>query len=325
LPLLEKVLPHLKKPAAQDPFQALDLAVEGIEEAMELGKEQDAAEALAALTREEKTLPEGDLRRNYGLGLRRLFTRNVLRALGALLWDPLYHNDIMEVLQRAGAAATEHLLGLLIEAPTFAQRKSLLEALRTLREGRDQLVSFLNHEQWYVVRNVADLAGELGVESAVDRLGEAVDHPDARVRKSAGRALARIGAPAAGKFVRKALRDSDKGVRLEVTRAISGKRFAGLGSAVTAVLETEPDSEVKEELYRALGRIGTPDLVQFLQRTVESGGRLGGRKPTNIRVAATQGLAFAGGKAARAVLHELSGDSEKAVRAEAQKALARLS
>jgi HEAT repeat protein len=250
-----------------------------------------------------------------------LFRRDIMRALGSLLLDPLYQQDVMEAMQRAGGVAVEHLLGLLIDAPTFAERRALLEALRGLREGKDQLVSLLNHHEWYVVRNVADLAGELGVEAAIDRLGVAVEHPDVRVRRSAGVALAKIGAPAAGKYVRKALRDPDREVRSEVAKAIGGKGFAGLGSAVTAVLETEPDPEVKLEFYRALGRIGTPDMVQFLRKAAESGGLLVGRKSTSIRVAAIQGLALAGGEAARDALRELSDDGEKAIRAEVKKAL----
>ena len=323
-PLLELVLQRLRKPAARDPFAALELATAGIHEAVAADRKRDVVEALGAIIRQEAALPEGHLRGLYAIALRQLLGREVLRSLGWLLLDPLYQAEVMRIMHRAGAAASEHLLALLIEAPTFAERRALLQALRALREGDEHVVSLLNHPEWYVVRNVADLAGELGVESAIGRLGEAVEHADPRVRKSAGVALARIAAPAAARHLRRALRDADGGVRMEVAKALGGRGLAGLAPTVITILDEEQDPAVKAELYRALGRIGSPEAVQFLCKAAESGGLLVGRKSAETRIAAVHGLALAGGDAARAELQRLSQDGDKAVRAAVKHALDQL-
>lgn len=270
-PLLEDVLKRLRKPPARDPFAALAMVADAVREAVAARRTQDAADALLGLVRQEVQLGEGPLRLQYDVTLRRLLAREILRLLAGLLLDPVYRREVMEIMQRAGAAGTEELLNALIEAPTFAERRALLDALRGMRQGTDILVRMLDHHQWFVVRNVADLVGDLRVEDSVDRLGEAVAHPDLRVRKSAAVALARIGTPAAVKHLWKALRDADPQVRAEAARAVKGKGFAALAMPLLSAAESEVDPAVKGEFYRALGRIGTPDAVQALKKAAAAG------------------------------------------------------
>jgi HEAT repeat protein len=182
-------------------------------------------------------------------------------------------------------------------------------------------VGMLNHPQWFVARNVADLVGELRIEEGVEPLGQLVEHADPRVRRSAAIALARIGTPATGRYLRKALRDSDGQIRLDAAKSIGGKGLAGLVMPMVSVADTESELDIKAELYRALGRIGTPEAVGALKKATEPGGRLVGRRPTGPRLAALEGLASVGGEVARAALHELAEDSDKEIRMAARKAL----
>src|SRR5574341_971027 len=95
------------------------------------------------------------------------------------------------------------------DALTFAERRTLLSAVRQLEEGVDVIANMLGHHQWFVVRNMADLAGDLKIAEAVDALRRAVEHADSRVRKSAGVALAKIGTQSAAWGVVKVLRDPE--------------------------------------------------------------------------------------------------------------------
>src|SRR2546422_10966793 len=80
---------------------------------------------------------------------------------------PKHRSDAILALQRAGAGGVKVLIDLLVAAPTMSERRVLFDALSQMKEGTGQLVQMLDHRQWFVVRNGAELVGELGLEDAV--------------------------------------------------------------------------------------------------------------------------------------------------------------
>ena len=161
----------------------------------------------------------------------------------------------------------------------------------------------------------ADLIAELGLEEAVPALGKVVDHSDSRVRKSVATALARIGTPAAARHLHTSLRDEDSQVRLTVATELSGAGLSGLVMPIVNELEREEDPTVREELCRALGRIGTPDAVRTLENVARRKGNVfTQQRPGGDRRAAVEGLALAGGDVARQALKSLQKDRDKEVR-----------
>jgi HEAT repeat protein len=195
-------------------------------------------------------------------------------------------------------------------------------ALGKLGEGTSNVIAMLNHHQWYVVRNVADLIAELGIEEAIPELGKVADHEDSRVRKSVAIALARIGTPAAARHLHVSLRDEDPQVRMTVAGELKGSGFSGLIMPLANELEQEEDPKIREELCRALGRIGTPEAVRTLENVARRKGKMfTHQRPTGDRCAAVEGLALAGGDGARQVLRELTKDRDKEVRRAAQDGL----
>ena len=188
-------------------------------------------------------------------------------------------------------------------------------ALGRLGEGTGIVIGMLNHREWYVVRNVADLIAELGLEEAVPALGKVADHADTRVRKSVAIALSRIGTPAAARHLHTSLRDEDPQVRMTVATELKGAGLSGLVMPIVNELEREEDPAVREEFCRALGRIGTPDAVRTLENVARRKGNVfTQRRPTGDRRAAVEGLALAGGDIARQALKALKKDRDKEVR-----------
>jgi HEAT repeat protein len=180
----------------------------------------------------------------------------------------------------------------------------------------------LNHREWYVVRNIADLIAELGIEDAIPALGKVVDHSDSRVRKSVANALARIGTPAAARHLHTALRDEDPKVRLAVATELKGAGLSGLVMPIVNELERDEDPAVREELCRALGRIGTPDAVRTLENVARRRGNVfTQQRPGGDRRAAVEGLVLVGGEVARKTLLDLQKDRDKEVRNAAQAGL----
>lgn len=272
----------------------------------------------------EEQATDDDTRRSYLTSLRRMLSGQLLEQVIPLLLDPLYKRDVENVLRRAGVDGTDVLLKQLIAAPTLAERRTYFQALCGMSEGAELAVRLLEDNTWFVVRNMAELVGELHMEEAVPKLGKTLDHKDPRVRRSAAGALAKIGTTATGRHLGKALKDEDVETRAAAARGLSGRKSAALVMPLILAAANEEDDEVKREFYLALGRIGTPEAVQALIKAVAPGGRFLGRKPIGPRLAAVEGLHLAGGRAAIDSLTGLVKDPVKAVRVAARKALEEL-
>lgn len=302
----------------------LDTIQASITKAFDQKRMEQAIDGLAALVRREAKAANEQAKRAYAVPLRWLLIERHMTEVVPYLLDQLYQADALVILRRAGKDGTRVVVQHLADAPTFAERRTLLSAVRQLEEGVDVIANMLGHHQWFVVRNMADLAGDLKIAEAVDALRRAVEHADSRVRKSAGVALAKIGTQSAAWGVVKVLRDPEVEIRLAVAREINGEGLGGLVPTLSAAAEAEQHPDTLHEYYRALGRIGTPSAVQVLAKFAEPGGKLMGRRPSAPRVAAVEGLALArgsGGSAARSALLALCSDATKEVREAAQRAL----
>jgi HEAT repeat protein len=300
----------------------LDSIADGVVKAVRNKRSEEAIEAILSVIRQESEASKEDVRICCGVALRRMLGSEILRPLANLLLDPLYVEDVLVIMGRAGPNATQLLLDLLVGAPTFAERRAYMTALGKLGEGTSNVVAMLNHHQWYVVRNVADLIAELRLEEAVPELGKVVGHDDLRVRQSVAIALARIGTPAAARHLHTSLRDEDSQVRMTVAKELAGAGLSGLIMPLANELEREEDPEVREEVCRALGRIGTPEAVRTLENVARRKGKMfAQQRPSGDRRAAVEGLTLAGGDAARQVLKELAQDRDKEVRSAAQEGL----
>jgi len=204
------------------------------------------------------------------------------------------------------------------------ERRGAFDALTRMKQGTDQLVHMLSHPQWFVVRNIAELVGELALEDAVPALAKQVGHEDERVRKAVALALAKIATPTCAEPLRRALRDKSPVVRMQVALGIGGRKSGALAMPLVVALEEEKDPEVERELILALGRIASPDAVQALIKFAQPSGRLFGRKPTGLRVAAVEALRLAATPAAMGTLQGLAGDADRQVKAAAQAAVVEL-
>lgn len=281
--------------------------------------------AAAGLVRAERRAKEGTYGRAYGIAIRRMLPRSTLEQVARLLATAEHRSDALPVLQRMGADATETLLSLLASAARSDERRAYFGALRQMTEGTELLVNMLTHDEWYVVRNVADLCGELRIEASVARLARHVNHRDERVRRSVALALVKIGTAATVEPLRQMLRDPSPGVRLQLLQAADGRRNRALAMSIAVLLDDEARPEILREMLLALGRIGSSEAVQVLMRASEPGGRLFNRKPMAVRLAAIEGLERAGGSVAAGALRALLHDADAEIRHAAQRAVSALS
>jgi HEAT repeat protein len=311
---------------ARDPYgygilDRLSALSREVQSTLKSGEVQAALHALSALIAWEPYAPEGTPRNSYAIVLRRTLDREHLTRLASYLRDPRLGPEATSVMKRAGADAVEVLLGLLAKAEGMKQRRVYVAALREMPEGPQLLIHMLGHHQWYMVRNVADLIGELRIEEAVPALSECLAHGDVRVRRAVAVALAKIGTVGTIEPLRRVLREGERDLRIVIAGSIGGPTARALAMPLVAISEEEEDEGVLGEYYRALGRIGTPDAIQALAAAATPGGRVFGRRPVAPRLAAVDGLKMAGGKVAEAALQALAKDGDRAVREASARAL----
>jgi HEAT repeat protein len=319
--LLAELLGSPKGPHAGD---LLGVLSRQFETAMRANRLEQALEIVAGVVRAEQQVGEDGPRRQYSIALKRMYTKRLLGGIARLAGKPDLREDALLALQRAGADGVEVLLDLLVAAPTIEERRGVFTALTQVREGTDQLVHMLGHHEWFVVRNIAELAGELALDEAVPALARQLDHPDERVRMAIALALAKIGSRAAADPLRRALKDPSPAVRIQAALGVGGQRSNALAMPLVVAMGEEEDEAVEQELMLALGRIGSPDAVQALIKFAQPGGKLFGRKPTALRVTAVEALRLAATPAAVGTLEGLAADGDRPVRAAAEAALADL-
>ena len=301
------------------------LAVLGrqLETALRANRIEQALTVVAGIVSAERQAGE-DGRRQYSITLKRMYTKPLLDAVAHLAGAPVHRQAALLVLQRAGGDGVEVLLDLLAAAHSSEERRGIFDALTQMKEGTDQLVHMLGHDQWFVARNAAELAGELGLEEAVPALARQLEHSDERVRKAVALALAKIGSRAAAEPVRRALKDKSPEVRIQAALGVGGRKSSALAMPLVVAMGEEEDEDVEKELMLALGRIGSADAVQAIIKFAQPGGKLFGRKPVALRVTAVEALRLAATPAAIGTLEGLTDDGDKQVRAAARTALADL-
>ncbi|HEV8266013.1 MAG TPA: HEAT repeat domain-containing protein [Gemmatimonadales bacterium] len=314
----------LRKPTGPHVSDLLAALGRQLETALRINRIEQAMEIVAGIVRAEQQVGDEGKRRQYSIALKRMYNKPLIEGIAHLAGAPGHREEALLALQRAGEDGVEVLLDLLVAAPTIEERRGVFAALTGMKEGTDQLVHMLGHHQWFVVRNVAELVGELGLEEAVPALGRQLEHDDERVRKAVALALAKIGSRGAAEPLRRALKDKSPEVRIQAALGVGGRKSSALAMPLVVAMGEEEDETVEKELMLALGRIGSPDAVQALIKFAQPGGKLFGRKPAALRVTAVEALRLAATPAAVGTIEGLTADGDKTVRAAAQTALADL-
>jgi HEAT repeat protein len=311
----------LEKPSGPHAGELLAVLGRQLETAMKNKRTGQALAIMVGVVRAEEQVSDASRKRQYSIALKRMYSKALLEAIAEVASHPADRDDALVVLRRAGEDGVEVLLDLLAAAPTIEERRGIFMALTGMKEGTDQLIHMLGHPQWFVARNIAELAGELGLSEAVPALGKQLDHDDERVRKAAALALAKIGNSAAAEPLRRALRDKSPEVRMQAALGVAGKKSSALAMPLVVAMEQEEDENVERELILALGRIASPAAVQALIKFAQPGGRLFGRKPVSLRIAAVEALRLAATPAAIGTLEGLKDDGDRQVRNAANSAL----
>ena len=292
----------------------LDTILRKVEDLARAGSWVEVIELAARLLEREATVTDPAIRRAFEVQVKRLATADVLRGVAEQL--PAHRevrDDAHAILRRQGPAAAEVLIGLLTRAETTAQRRAYHDAIVQCPAAAESLATLLGDERWYVVRNAAELLGEMGASGADERLAALLQHREPRVRSAATLALIRLGTTRAAQSVVQALGDPDASVRLKAAHGLCAVRTPGAVPALLSALDVESDHNTQHALLSALGHQPADEAVDRLVREAAPGTFLK-RRPQGRRLAAIQALGEAGTPGARSALRGLAKDRDPAVR-----------
>ena len=251
------------------------------------------------------------------LELKRLLSKHHIAQFARMAATGNQRELSISVLRRLGSDATEILMDLLVETEAMAERRGYFSALTRMEDGTEIIIHHLDHPTWYVVRNAAELCGEMRLAKSVSKLAQHLTHPDERVRKSVAVALSRIGTPDVLEPLARMLKDASPAIRVSVLGNLEGSKSRPLAMPLAALLESEEHPDVQREILRALGRIGTPDALLALRRVAQGEVR---RLPKRLRLQAIESLGGVGTPGAQ-ILRTLAGDADSEIGTAAAKAL----
>jgi hypothetical protein len=294
----------------------LDGVAGGAEAAFREGDAEALGIAMAGIVKREAAAADSNLRRAYGMALRRLAKKPMLAAVAVLLASHReMYDDLFAVFARTGDDGAEALIEQLNAAQSLAQRRVYFDSLRKLNAGVQVLIHMLGDSRWYVVRNAADLLGEMSANDAEPKLSELLQHDDDRVRKAAVSALSKMTGSGAVKGLAASLDDGAPGVRMRAAAALGGAKTPAAAAALIKHLDREDAAEVQHACLASLGKIASGDAIRFLTKAAQpAGGLFNKKKATAYRVAAVRALGEARTPAAMGALQNLLHDKEKDVR-----------
>ena len=192
-------------------------------------------------------------------------------------------------------------------------RRSYVRTLVAMgHDGMTAVEEMMGDPRWFVVRNGVTVLGEVGGDTAVGFLTSTLAHEDPRVRRETVISLARIGGEDAGMLALGMLEDADADVRAGASRAVGVLKVERAVKPLLALLESEEESAVVEQVLRSLGQLRDPGAVSAIEKRAV--GRFLRKPPTDVRVAAYAALGAIGTPHALKVVEEAREDKDASVR-----------
>ena len=293
----------------------IDSVSGGAESAFREGDTDTLAAALMGIVKRENAATDPNIKRAYAMAVRRLAKQPILAAIaGMLTANRDMYDDLFAVFARTGDEGAEVLIERLNAAQSLGERRVYFDSLRKLSAGVTVLIHHLGDTRWYVVRNAADLLGEMAAPDAEPRLTELLQHDDDRVRRAAVSALSKMSGAGAVKGLAASLDDDTPGVRVRAAAALGNSKTPAAANALIKHLERENVAEVQHACLASLGKIASGDAIRVLTKAAQPEGRLFKKKSTTYRVQAVRALGEARTPAAMGALQNLLHDKEKDVR-----------
>jgi len=249
--------------------------------------------------------------------LRSILNRDMLRYLVVRVGakDEQMRVAIQQMLIFAGLESAELLLDAIIEAPEAITRRNLFNTIIIFgKDIRRSVEARIKNPEWFVVRQMVALLGEIGDEQALDAIEAAYENPDPRVKKEVLQAMVKLPCARSTAFLIKILDEQDLGL---VSQAIISlgmlKDPVSLDVLGKIAIKWEPfadTQDAKREAIKALGIIGDAKAVPYLTNVLYKKAWFGKKTNEEVRCLAAYALGMIGGPEAFGAIEEVAKNSE---------------
>lgn len=193
------------------------------------------------------------------------------------------------------------------------RRGRLVEAVRSMGTiSIPALMDALASPAWFLVRNALTLLSDLGDAGCVPAILPLLRHPEPRVRRTAVRALWKLGGPVAEPHLVARMKDTDGETLQEILFGLGQLRAE---SSLPQVAELAQDKRVLLKLriqaLDTVGQIASPKSVPVLLECMRRKGFFSAGEPSGVRMAAAKALAAIGTPEARAAIQKAADTEPK--------------
>lgn len=216
---------------------------------------------------------------------------------------------VQHMLLSAGLESVNPLLDAIIAAPEAMMRRHLYNTLVLFGTTiRPHVEDRLNSSEWFVVRQMVSLLGDLGDPQSIDALIAAYRNPDPRVKKEVLKSLVKLKSPRTTEFLVRTLDEEDDSLVCQAIISLGMLKDSAcidvLGKiAVKREAFSEPPESTKEAI-KALGIIGDRKAVPYLSNILFRKVWFGKKANEEARFLAAQSLGLISGPEAHGALKE---------------------
>ena len=212
--------------------------------------------------------------------------------------------EVQPYLEFLGDPMARQLLVRLGEELDRTRRGRLVEALRSMGPAAvPALLDVLSSPAWFLVRNALTLLSDLGDAGCVPAILPLLRHPEPRVRRTAVRALWKLGGPVAEPHLVARMKDSDGETMQEILFGLGQlKAESGLLQVAELAQDKRVLLKLRVQALDTLGQIGSPKSMPVLVECLRKKGFFSAGEPPAVRMSAAKALAALGTPEARAHL-----------------------
>ncbi len=216
--------------------------------------------------------------------------------------------EVQPYLEFIGDPMARQLVARLGEEADRTRRGRLVEAVRSMGPiSIPALQEALGAPAWFLVRNALTLLADLGDAGCVPSVLPLLRHPEPRVRRTAVRALWKLGGPVAEPHLVARMKDTDAETLQEILFALGQLQAVNsLPQVAELALDKRVLLKLRVQALDTLGLVASPKALPVLLECLRRKGFFSAGEPPAIRMAAAKALASLGTPEARSALQKVA-------------------
>ena len=202
---------------------------------------------------------------------------------GVELWGQEKIAEISSYIEAVGDAYSEPLIKRLGLEQQLGLRRTWMKLLEAIGVSAHQaIIPGLKDHRWYLVRNLLSVLGEQPELTSIKAIQQLANHPHPKVRQEVLRIMFRLNPATANRLLLRELNSEDPDARLAAAQIADLSRAPEVITSLLQLLQTEigttADLELKQQLLRALARIGNPESLPVLKQLLQKKGLITARR-----------------------------------------------